>query len=149
MRFPPVRRWIVVGAALAMAGCGTLQPDTQMAAFSTQITGLNQVPPVATRGSGELAAVLDKDTRLLRWKLLSLSGLSGPATAAHFHGPAGMGTNATVKLLMKNPVMSPSEGQATLTPAQVADLMAGKWYVNIHTAAHPAGEIRGQVNLRE
>jgi hypothetical protein len=37
------------------------------------------------------------------------------------------------------------EGSAILTDTQAEDLMAGKWYVNIHTAAHKAGEIRGQV----
>jgi hypothetical protein len=40
---------------------------------------------------------------------------------------------------------SPIEGQVTLTPAQAADLMAGKWYANIHTAANAPGEIRGQM----
>ena len=38
-------------------------------------------------------------------------------------------------------------GSATLTDVQAADLMAGKWYFNLHTAAHPGGEIRGQVSL--
>jgi hypothetical protein len=36
-------------------------------------------------------------------------------------------------------------GSATLTDAQAADLMAGKWYVNVHTAENKGGEIRGQV----
>ena len=120
-----------------------------MAAFRTQMTGLNQVPRVATPGTGQLAAVLDKNTLLLRWKLLSLSGLSGPATAGHFHGPAAIGSNANIALPFKGQIKSPSEGQATLTPTQATDLLAGKWYVNVHTAAHPAGEIRGQMILRE
>ncbi|MGN6102228.1 MAG: CHRD domain-containing protein [Devosia sp.] len=37
------------------------------------------------------------------------------------------------------------KGHATLTAAQVADLEAGKWYFNVHTAKNPNGEIRGQV----
>ena len=73
------------------------------------------------------------------------AGLSGPATAAHFHGPAETGKNAGVAVAIPNATSSPVEGSATLTDAQAADLIAGKYYVNIHTAANPGGEIRGQV----
>ncbi|MES2880001.1 MAG: CHRD domain-containing protein, partial [Pseudomonadota bacterium] len=62
---------------------------------------------------------------------------------------AAIGSNASVALPLKNSLTSPLEGRATLTPAQAADLLAGKWYANIHTAAHPTGEIRGQMILRE
>ena len=132
----------------AMAGCSVLQPDAHLAAFSAQMTGLNQVPPVATVATGHVVAVLDKNTRLFRWKL-SFTGLSGAATAGNFHGPAIVGANANMTLAFKGPVKSPLEGQATLTPAQAADLLTGKWYVNIDTQAHPRGEIRGQMILRE
>jgi len=134
--------------AFAITGCSVLQPDAHLAAFSTQMTGLNEVPPVATPATGRVDAVLDKDTRLFRWKM-SFTGLSGPATAGHFHGPAEIGANASVALPLKDALKSPLEGRATLTPAQAADLLAGKWYANIHTAAHPGGEIRGQMILRE
>ena len=132
----------------AMAGCSVLPRDGHLAAFSTQMTGLNQVPPVATPATGRLDAVLDKNTRLLRWKL-SFRGLSGPATAGHFHGPALIGAHANITLPFTGPPRSPLEGQATLTAAQAADLLAGKWYVSIHTATHPGGEIRGQLILRD
>jgi len=135
-------------ATLAVAGCSVLRPDADLAAFSTQLTGLNEVPPVATAASGRLYAVLNKETGLLRWKL-AFSGLSGPVTAGDFHGPARIGANASAVLAFKGQVKSPLEGQATLTPAQAADLLAGQWYVNIHSAAHSAGEIRGQLILRE
>ena len=144
-------RSVFVSTAIvcAVAGCSVLQPDdAHRAAFSTQMTGLNEVPPVATMATGHVDAVLNKNDLLLRWKL-SFTGLSGPATAGHFHGPAVVGANANIALAFKGPVNSPLEGQATLAPAQAADLLAGKWYVNIHTAAHPGGEIRGQMILRD
>ena len=49
------------------------------------------------------------------------------------------------RLLFPNATSSPVEGSATLTDAQAADLAAGRYYINIHTAANPGGEIRGQV----
>jgi hypothetical protein len=70
--------------------------------------------------------------------------LTGPASAAHFHGPAVAGSNAGVVIPFAS-AASPIEGQATLTPLQVADLMAGKWYANVHTATNKGGEIRGQM----
>jgi hypothetical protein len=125
-----------------------MRPDAHLAAFSTQMTGMNLMPPVATPATGRVDAVLDKNTYLFRWRL-SFTGLSSPVTSTHFHGPAAINGNAAVTLPIHGVKQSPSRGQATLTPTQVSDLLAGKWYVNIHTAAHPGGEIRGQMILRE
>jgi hypothetical protein len=130
-----------------VSGCGMMPSQSNLLAFTTQLRGANEVPPVASNASGQVDAVLNKDTNLLRWKL-SYSDLSGPATAGHFHGPAPVGSNAAVVLPFTGPITSPMSGQATLTPAQVADLMAGKWYANIHTAKFPGGEIRGQMTVR-
>jgi hypothetical protein len=58
------------------------------------------------------------------------------------------GDNAGVVVPLSGSLASPIKGTATLTAAQVADLKAGKWYVNVHTAANPGGEIRGQVNVQ-
>jgi hypothetical protein len=70
--------------------------------------------------------------------------LSGPVVGAHLHGPGEAGKNAGIALPFKT-VQSPIEGTATLTENQVADLLAGKWHANLHTAANPGGELRGQM----
>lgn len=134
--------------ALVLAGCSVVPPDAHMAAFSTQLTGSNQVPAVKTAGTGRLVAVYDRNTGLLRWKL-SFSGLKGAPTGGHFHGPAPIGANAPATLPFTGPIKSPMEGRAHLTEAQAAELLAGKWYASIDTSTHPRGEIRGQIILRE
>ena len=136
-------------AVVTISGCGMMKggSSSNMVALSTQMRAANEVPPNSSTGNGSVDAVLNKDTNQLRWKV-NYSGLSGPATAAHFHGPAAAGGNAGVVLPWPGPVTSPMEGSATLTPAQAADLMAGKWYANIHTAANPGGELRGQMMVR-
>ena len=138
-----LRATLIAGvASAALAGCGMMS-RSNTASFSGAMNAASEVPPNMTRGSGLAEAWLNRDTNVLKYKIV-YSGLSGPATAAHFHGPAAAGANAGVVLPFAN-AASPIEGQATLTPAQAADLSAGKWYANIHTAANPAGEIRGQM----
>jgi len=132
---------------LALSGCGSMMQPSNMVAFTTQLRGANEVPANASAGTGTVDAALNKDTMLLRWKV-SYSGLTGNATAGHFHGPAAVGANSGVALGWANPIANGMEGSATLTAAQAADLMAGKWYANIHTAANPGGEVRGQMTVR-
>jgi hypothetical protein len=108
------------------------------------LDGKSEVPPTTSSGTGSADIDYDPASKKLSWTL-SYSGLTGPAIAAHFHGPAEPGKNAGVMVPIPNASSSPVEGSATLTDAQAADLEAGKYYVNVHTAANPAGEIRGQV----
>src|SRR6204780_3791676 len=112
--------------------------------FKATLDGKSETPPNTSAGTGTADIDYDAATKKLSWKL-TYSGLTGPATAAHFHGPAGPTEKAGVAVAIPNATTSPVEGSATLTDAQAADLTAGKYYVNIHTAANPGGEIRGQV----
>lgn len=111
--------------------------------MKVDLTSAAQVPAVTSPGKGTADVGFDSATKTLTWKV-TYSGLTGPATMAHFHGPAEAGKNAPVAVPLKD-AASGAEGSATLTDAQAADLMAGKYYINIHTAANPGGEIRGQV----
>jgi hypothetical protein len=111
--------------------------------LQAKLTGASEVPPNTSAGTGTVTATFDTGTKELSWKG-DYSGLSGPATAAHFHGPADAGKNAGVAVAIK-PSTSPFSGSAKLTDTQAADLLAGRWYVNVHTAANPGGEVRGQL----
>jgi hypothetical protein len=119
--------------------------NAAMLKVTTTLKGADEVPPNTTTGRGAVAATLDTTTKAFSYKV-TYSGLTGTATAAHFHGPAAPGSNAPPVITM-TALASPITGTATLTDAQIADLRAGKWYFNVHTVAHPGGEIRGQLKV--
>ena len=121
-------------AAVTLLAAGAA--SAQMVHYSATLKGAEGV-----KGSGELQAMLDGKTFTYS---ATYKDLTGPAVAAHFHGPAAPGANAP-PVLPVTVTPSPLKGSATLTDAQIADLNAGKWYLNIHTAANPGGEIRGTV----
>ncbi len=131
-------------ATLALATTVVFAGPAFAEKFKATLDGKSEVPPNASAGTGTADIDYDPASKKLSWKL-TYSGLSGPATAAHFHGPAEAGKNSGVAVAIPGATSSPAEGSATLTDAQAADLAAGKYYVNVHTAANPAGEIRGQV----
>ena len=111
--------------------------------FKATLDGSQQSPPVTTKGKGTATFTFNTTSKKLSWNV-KYSGLSGPAVAAHIHGPADMGANADPVIPFKK-LKSPIKGSATLTDAQAADLEGGKYYVNIHTAKNKDGEIRGQI----
>jgi hypothetical protein len=129
---------LALGIAVVVAGPASAEK------YKVTLDGKSEVPANTSAGTGTADVNYDAATKKLTWTL-TYSGLTGPATAAHFHGPAEAGKNAGVKVPITNATSSPSEGSATLTDEQAADLLAGKYYINVHTAANPGGEIRGQI----
>jgi hypothetical protein len=112
--------------------------------YTADLKASNEVPPVNSPGSGTVEATYDTATKKLTWTI-NYSGLTGPASAAHFHGPAAATANAPPVVPLSGSLASPIRGEATLTDAQAADLQGGRLYFNVHTAANTGGEIRGQV----
>ncbi|MGH8141786.1 MAG: CHRD domain-containing protein [Steroidobacteraceae bacterium] len=140
------RRLVIPLALLAVA----LWAGPTLAAnetFQVQLSGAQQVPAVQTDGTGTANLSYNPTTRRLRWDI-TYSGLSGPVMMAHMHGPAAAGSNAGVQIWLTkkgSKVESPIKGAAKLTAAQAKQFEAGQWYINVHTRAHPGGELRGQV----
>jgi hypothetical protein len=122
----------VAAASLMIASAAS----AQMTHYSAKMKGADGV-----KGTGEVTAMLDGKTFTYS---ATYKDLTGPVVAAHFHNAATPGGNGP-PVLPATASPSPIKGTATLTDAQVADLNAGKWYFNVHTAANPGGEIRGTV----
>ena len=135
---------VLGGVVSAAAAVGLAQAAPR--SFSVPLSGAQQVPPVTSPGNGTADFTFDPATRGLSWSI-TFSGLSSDATMAHIHtGTAGKNGPVVLWLSTRGtPPSSPITGSATLTPAQVAQLKAGQWYVNVHSKDHPAGELRGQV----
>ena len=139
----------LLAAVVSLGGCAWMSSmmGSDTMSMKNQLTGAQEVPPVTTGGTGTADTTFDKSTNVLTWTV-TYSGLSGPVTAGHLHGPAMPGANAGVVVPFTGDLSSPIRGKATLTAAQAADLTSGRWYVNLHTAKHPGGEIRGQVTAK-
>ena len=130
-----------VAAVAAILSAGAAQAE--IIHFSATLTGADEVPANSSQGKGVLSAELETVQHVLAFRV-SYTGLSGPPTMAHFHGPAAPGANGPPVIVVSDPT-SPIGGAAQVTDAQAADLLAGKWYFNVHTKENPGGEIRGQL----
>jgi len=134
--------WLAPTVIVAFLLSGAARAD--QINFKADLSGASEVPPVTSAGKGAATASLDTAAKTLNWTV-TYSGLSGPATAGHIHGPAAPGANAGVLVPFTGALVSPIKGSATLTDAQTSDLQAGRTYVNLHTADNKGGEIRGQL----
>ena len=138
-----LRRTAVIAAVLAAGLTGAVAEEVHYAA---KLDGASETPPNTSKGVGTVDAKYDTATKTLSWTA-TYSDLTGPATMAHFHGPAPVGKAAGVMVPIKGSVASPISGSATLTDEQAKALTGGMMYFNVHTAEHKAGEIRGQMMM--
>ena len=134
----------VLAGAVFCFSMPLLQARAEMMGMKADLKGASEVPPTKSPAAGMLTAAYDTASKKLTWKG-TISGLSGDATAAHFHGPAAAGKNAGVLVPVTGVKTGAFEGSATLTDDQAKAFEAGQVYFNIHTAANPDGEVRGQV----
>lgn len=110
--------------------------------FVMTLDGFQENDSVNTAATGSGTASFDPNTNELSWNI-AFQDLEGAQTAAHFHGPARPCENAGVQITL--PLGSPIVGSQILSAQQADDLMAGLWYVNVHSDLHPNSEIRGRV----
>ncbi|MEX1169879.1 MAG: CHRD domain-containing protein [Chloroflexota bacterium] len=149
------KRLALIAAAVAlMAVPGVVSAvDPTQPAYGGPLSGAQENPPVATAATGQGTAVISADGSTITY-IVTYSGLSGTLNAAHIHTGAA-GSNGGVILPL---TASPSPMTGTLTAADfsasgpvttfaeaVAAIRAGTTYFNLHTAANPGGEIRGQI----
>lgn len=136
-------RRVLIATAISIAFAGAASAATIN--YAAKLTGGREVPKTDSKGTGTFQGNLDTTSKVLTYTL-TYDNLTGPATMAHLHGPAARGASAGVLAPLgdKNPT-SPVSGTVTLTDDQIKALQSGKVYVNVHTAANPGGEIRGQI----
>ncbi|MDQ4123073.1 MAG: CHRD domain-containing protein [Acidobacteriota bacterium] len=142
--------FLLVFAAVVMLGASASAQQKFTAALNT----IQEVPPV-TNSVGRGSCVLTLNVAQTQFSITcEYSGLSSGLTTggAHIHGPAAPGANASV-LFPLNPTAGTTSGTInagpfTVTPAQVAELRAKRWYVNLHTTNNTGGEIRGQLKIQ-
>lgn len=136
--FPRARTGVLAWALVALLGCASLGPGPDRIALN----GSSEVPPVTTDAAGEALFRVERDGSMQG--KVTTQGLA--ATAAHIH-EAASGSNGPVIV----PLARTAENEWSVPPgtrlsdAQLRSYRDGKLYVNVHSAAYPGGEIRGQL----
>ncbi len=144
----PVRPALVRSALILTLVLGLSAPaGATVLAVTASLDGpqANAGAGTGSPGVGTLTGTFDDVSKLLSWDI-TWSGLIGTPTDMHFHGPALPNLNAVVEV-GTGVVGPPVVGSAVLDAAQETDIMAGLWYLNLHTTAFAGGEIRGQVSV--
>jgi len=109
--------------------------------FTATINGANEVPANNSTATGTATLSFDNTTKIFS---ITVTHSLAIAVAGHIHLGA-LGTNGAVVFPFTSFASPIAFTSVALTPAQEADLKANLYYVNLHSAAFPGGEIRGQL----
>ena len=135
---------ILAGCAAALVLAAS-PASAETVKYDATVSPSTEVPPVTnSKATGHVMATYDSDTHMLSYDA-TYADLTGPASMAHFHGPAAAGKNAGVMVPISGSLDSPMKGSVKLTDDQAKALMNGDVYFNIHTALNKGGEMRGQM----
>jgi hypothetical protein len=110
--------YAVGGAAGAVLLSSTKSGQAAAMKFKADLKASSEVPPTTSSGTGSVTASYDPATKMLTWEG-KFSGLTGPATAAHFHGPAEAGKNAGVLPTRRLPTSKKACCTSTSTPKPI------------------------------
>ena len=137
-----IAKLILAGAALALSACSSM-PDWMpgSGAIKVNLSGAEEVPPLNVPGSGSGSFRVADDGTITG----SVTTKDVQGTMAHIHrGAKGTNGPVIVPLDKKGDTYSVPAGRR-LTPEHIADLKAGRLYVNVHTERNKGGEVRGQL----
>ncbi len=136
-----MKKSLLLSVALTASLLTAAPAFADMLKFKATLDAASESPPTDSKGTATADITVDTAAKTISWTIKS-ADLTGPATAAHFHGPAAVGANADPEIDISKMIDS---GSAPITDAKLADLQGGMVYLNIHTEKYPKGEIRGQV----
>jgi hypothetical protein len=142
-----VARAFLALTILLAAGCSAYlgEPRVAKTDFRATLSAASEMPPANSRAWGYFEAVYRPSTKVLEYRL-NLVGLSSPITMGYLQGPAGPDENAQQVAPINIPIYDYTIWDGvTLTEQQAAQVLAGRWYVNVLTVNHPDGEVRGQI----
>jgi hypothetical protein len=125
---------------LSFASCDD-DDDENITTFKAVINGAVETPVNASTATGTATLTYDNDSKIFK-VVVEYTGVN--ATMAHIH-KGEIGVAGSVIFGFDNPASPINYTSPALDAAQEADLMANLYYVNIHSAQFPAGEIRGQL----
>ena len=155
MRLPKLTALLLSFSILFSCGKTTEEVEKENIYYGRALpmTGAQETPPVTTAATGTIEANYNRLTKTLSYKV-TFSGLSGNATAAHIHGLGEVGIKADVLQTFNSfPAKTSGEYSGSLLIDGVKFkeeyLLGSRYYINIHTAANPGGEIRGQLIINK